>query len=134
MVRIADGDTITVLMHRTQRRVRLEGIDCPERGQPFSTRAREFLAGLIAGNSVELRSSGRDQYGRDLGHVYVDGKHVNAELLGAGLAWHFKRYNKDPLSPHPEAQARQAHRGLWDDKEPVPPWEWRWANRERGTR
>ena len=134
VVRIADGDTITVLVGKEQRRVRLEGIDCPERAQPFGKKASQFTAKLVFGKTVEVRSKGQDRYRRDLGHVYVDKKHVNAELLKAGFAWHYKQYNKDPALARLETEARKARRGLWADPEPVPPWEWRRKKGRRNSR
>ena len=73
----------------------------------------------------------KDRYRRDLGHVYIDKKHVNAELLKAGLAWHYKQYNKDSALARLETEARKQRRGLWADPKPLPPWDWRRKKNER---
>src|SRR5205809_7046087 len=92
---VTDGDTIVVLRDRSSIKVRLEGIDSPERGQDFGQKAKQFTSGLVFGQTVEIRPVGEDRYGRTVARVIVDGKDVSEELLKAGLAWHFKKYSKD---------------------------------------
>jgi endonuclease YncB( thermonuclease family) len=125
VVVVADGDTVTVLVDRTQVRVRLEGIDAPERGQPFGEASRRSLASLVAARTVEVREHGRDGYGRVLGVVRADGIDANAEQVRRGYAWVFRRYSHDAHLLALEDEARVARRGLWRDPEPVPPWVWR---------
>ena len=84
MVRIADGDTLTVLVDRQQVKVRLIAIDAPERGQDFSQRSRQALADLVFGKEVRIVTHGKDRYGRVIGDVYVDGKLVNEVLVREG--------------------------------------------------
>ena len=124
VVRVFDGDTIVVLVDNEERRVRLEGIGTPEMNQPFGKKAKAFTSEKCFGKTVTLIVSGEDGYGRLLGDVLVDGSSVNRDLLAAGLAWHYKQYNQDEELAALEDEARAAGRGLWGDKDAVPPWEW----------
>lgn len=124
-VSVADGDTITVLKERQQIRIRLDGIDCPEGGQDFGTRAKQFTASLVFGREVEIEPRDTDRYGRTVARVFVGGKDVSLELVKAGLAWHFKRYSADATLASAEVEARNERRGLWADPHAVPPWDFR---------
>ena len=126
MVKVIDGDTIDVLHgDKITTRVRLNGIDAPERKQPFSTKAKERLSELIGENPVRMVDWGPDKYGRTIGDVYNGDKLLNLELVRDGFAWHFKRYSSDPKLASAEIEARAAKRGLWADPKPVEPWQWR---------
>lgn len=129
VVAVADGDTFTMLIEQEQVRVRLHGIDCPERGQDFSMAAKEFLSGLIFDRTVRVDKLSVDRYGRTIGIVYVDSVHVNEALLRAGLAWHYTYYDKNPAWSALEQEAREAKRGIWSLPDPLAPWEYRrWKN------
>ena len=135
VVGVADGDTITVLHDGRPEVVRLNGIDAPEKGQAFGERAKQFTASLAFGKTVSVRSTERDRYGRTIGDVTLpDGRSLSQEVLRAGHAWWFRRYSTDHRLANLEAQARAAHTGLWADSNPVPPWEWRRARRDRSSR
>jgi endonuclease YncB( thermonuclease family) len=125
VVAVHDGDTITVLVAGRDIRVRLAGIDAPERGQPFRNASRNALEAQVAGREVRVVERGRDGYGRVLGRVYVGPVDVNAEQVRAGYAWVFRRFVQDPALLALEAEAKAAQRGLWRDRKPVPPWAWR---------
>lgn len=126
VVSIADGDTITVRQSGGPTvKVRLIGIDAPERGQAFGTRARQELGDLVAGKSVEVIGSTKDRYGRLLGDVRHDGRSINLELIRRGFAWAYVEYDPPAEYVAAESEARAARRGLWADKEPVPPWAYR---------
>jgi len=126
VVKVIDGDTFDMKSGTEKIRVRLFGIDAPERGQAFNVKAKEFTASLIAGKEVRVIVHDQDRYGRSVADVYgTDGQHVNAEIVKAGFAWHFTRYSNDPELAVLEHEARQARRGLWKEKNPVPPWEFR---------
>ena len=125
VISITDGDSISVLVGKTTTKVRLEGVDCPERGQPFGTAARKFTSNLCFGKEVVASVKGKDKYGRTLAGVTVGGKRVQAELVSAGLAWHYKQYSTDKELARLETEARKAKRGLWADENAVAPWEWR---------
>ena len=97
VIAVADGDTITVLdAMRQSHKVRLEGIDAPERKQGYGTRSKEALAEKVFRQQVQVRWSGRDRYDRILGHVYLGEHWINHELVAEGWAWHYKRYSSDP--------------------------------------
>jgi endonuclease YncB( thermonuclease family) len=127
VVGVTDGDTLTVLEGRTQHKVRVHGIDAPEKGQPFSNRAQEYASALAFGKTVTVRRRDTDRYGRVVGEVELPGgADLGREMVRAGLAWWFRRYApKDRDLPRLEAEARGARRGLWADRQPTPPWEWR---------
>jgi endonuclease YncB( thermonuclease family) len=126
VVRVLDGDTLEVLEGATPRRVRLHGVDCPERNQPYGSRARQFTAQLAFGRTVTVVIRDRDRYGRLVGEVLLpDGRNLNRELLAAGYAWWYRRYSRDLRLAVLEWMARWRKRGLWQDPHPVPPWEWR---------
>lgn len=136
VVGIADGDTLTLLdSANTQHRVRLAGIDSPEKGQPFGDHCKKSLSDLVFGRTVEVESSKLDRYGRVIGKVVINGLDANLEQINRGCGWHYKKYqNEQPLEERlsytrAEANAREAGVGLWRDKDPVPPWEWRRARR-----
>ena len=126
VVAVADGDTVTVLTsEKKQVKVRLRGIDAPERKQAFGTKARERVAELSVGKTVAADGEDRDKYGRTIASLSVDGRDLGEQLVAEGLAWHYVRYSDDPQLAEAERKARAARVGLWRDPEPVPPWEWR---------
>ena len=96
-VGVTDGDTIKVLRDGREAKIRLEGIDCPESGEPFSTKAKKFTSSLVFGKTVTLRVKETDRYGRLVARVLVDGQDVSVALVQAGLAWHYTRYSSDPV-------------------------------------
>ena len=129
VVGVTDGDTITVLQDRTPVKLRLNGIDAPEQGQPFGERAKQFASALCFGDEVTVKTSGTDKYGRTLGDVVLgDGRILNQELVKAGMAWHYKEYSKDGTLAKLEKEAREKKVGLWSDPRAVAPWEWRHGN------
>jgi micrococcal nuclease len=107
----------------------LHGVDAPEARQPFSDRARQFTSELAFGKTVTIRVRDTDQYGRTVADVILpDGRNLNHELVKAGFAWWYRNYAKNDANlERLEAEARKASRGLWADKAPVPPWEFRRA-------
>ena len=127
VVGVSDGDTITVLQNRTPIKVRLHGIDCPEIGQDFGSRAKAFTSELVFGQVVKVVPRDTDRYGRTVADIILaDGRILNHELVRAGLAWWYRKYAPDiGTLAELEAAARDAKRGLWSQPNPVPPWEWR---------
>ena len=125
VVRVIDGDSIEVIRADRAEQVRLNGIDCPELGQAFGRRAKQFTSDSAFGKVVTGRVLGRDRYDRTIGEVILpDGKSLNRELVSAGLAWWYRRFAPaDHMLEKLELEAREAHRGLWADSNPVPPWE-----------
>lgn len=128
-VGVSDGDTISVMKAGRAVKIRLEGIDCPEMGQDFGTRAKQFTSGMVYGKDVEVKEYNRDIYRRTVARVYIGGQDVSLELVKAGLAWHFKKYSSDPVLAEAEVEARRGKRGLWSMPNPVPPWEYRRLHR-----
>ena len=128
-VGVHDGDSITLLLDtpdgKRQAKIRLDGIDAPELGQPFSRVSRAGLAEMVFERDCAVESRGADKYGRTIGRVSVDGADVNAAMLDSGLAWHFKKYDSRPEMAAREDAARQARIGLWEGRDPIPPWDWR---------
>ena len=121
VIKTSDGDTITVLQDKQQIKVRLFGIDAPELKQPYGKKSKQFLANLIAGEEVE--ESGKDRYKRTIGTIYLNGADINAQMVANGYAWAYRKFSKK-YTPQ-ESQAKKQGLGLWRDKEPIPPWEWR---------
>jgi len=132
VVAVQDGDSIEVLSGGERVRVRIFGIDTPERGQPWAERSKRALSARVAGREVRVNEVTVDRYGRTVGEVYADGVCVGCELVREGHAWVFRRYTDDPVLFELEADARAARRGLWSlpEAQRTPPWEWRAAGRE----
>ncbi|WP_035167409.1 thermonuclease family protein [Campylobacter concisus] len=123
VVKISDGDTITVLSGKEQTKVRLYGIDAPEKKQDYGQRSRQFLASLIAGQVVEVEPKGKDRYKRTLGIIYYKGQDINAQMVLNGYAWAYVKYSR--IYVDQEKTARENKRGLWQSSNPTPPWVWR---------
>jgi endonuclease YncB( thermonuclease family) len=132
IVSIADGDTVTILdAANKQTKIRLMGIDAPEKAQAFGTRSKQALSDLVFNKQVTVEFNKQDKYGRTIGKILVDGLDANLEQVKAGMAWHYKLYAKEQATSdlavytEAETQARADKRGLWGDREQIPPWEWR---------
>jgi endonuclease YncB( thermonuclease family) len=136
VIHIADGDTLTVLdRENAQYKVRLHGIDAPEKAQAFGTKAKEALAEKVHEKTVRVVWKERDRYGRTVGDVWLPDRsgerNINIEMVQEGYAWWYRAY-----APHSkaleqaEARARTERLGLWRDREPEPPWEFRKKERE----
>jgi len=131
VVAVKDGDTLEVLTNRVAVRVRLYGIDCPEKGQAFGQKAKQFTSDQVFGKTVKVIEKDRDRYGRTVEKVTLeDGRSLNRELVRAGLAWWYRQYaKKDAELKTLEREAREAKAGLWADADPVLPWDWRKGKR-----
>ena len=125
VVSVTDGDTIKVLKDGKQVKIRLASIDCPEKGQPWSKRAKQFTSLLAFNKTVVVIPVDEDRYGRIVAWVFFDEINISKALLRAGLAWHYRQYSNDPLLTALEMEARAAKKGLWSEPYPVPPWVWR---------
>ena len=135
VVSVLDRDTIEVLHNRQPERIRLSGIDCPEKGQAFGKKAKQFTSTLVYGKEVMIHVLSKDRHGRTVADVLLpDGTNVSRELLRAGLAWWYWQYSKDESLGALEEEARQAKRGLWADPNPIPPWEIRHPKQGRTTK
>lgn len=131
VVRVTDGDTVSVLdASNAQHKVRLYGIDTPERDQPYGSAAARALTQLVDEKSVGVVVVATDSYGREVGTLYRDGININVAMVAGGHAWWYRRY---ALHEHKlevsEQQARDQALGLWATPHPVPPWDWRRGRR-----
>lgn len=128
VIGVSDGDTLKVLRDGTNSvRVRLSGIDCPEKKQAFGQRAKQAASDLACGKAVTVREVGIDRYGRTIGEIMLgDGRSLNHELVRTGFAWWYRQYSpNDAELAALENQARTAKVGLWVDPNPLPPWDYR---------
>ena len=146
VIGVSDGDTITVLRGKEQVKIRLAGIDAPEKKQPFGNVAKERMSEMVFGKEVRVDDRKKDRYGRTVGRIWVAIPECKASdcpktldagmaLLTVGLAWHYKKYEKEQPEAErgqhsfAETEARAKRVGLWQDANPVPPWEWRKVER-----
>jgi endonuclease YncB( thermonuclease family) len=121
-----DGDTITGLdAEKVQHKIRLDAIDAPELGQPFGQASKKALSEKVFGKDVVVTVKTKDKYGRTVGHVLLDKRDVNLEMLEEGMAWHYEKYDHNKRMREAEQSARAAKKGLCQDPDPEPPWDWR---------
>jgi len=125
VVSVQDGDTLTLRVAGRRVKVRLAGIDAPERDQPFGDKSRRSLSQMTLNRTVNVPVQKIDDYGRTIGAVTVTGSNVEAEQVRRGLAWVYRQYTHDAQLLALEAEARAVRRGLWADANPTPPWDWR---------
>ena len=131
MIRVLDGDTIEVLHNTRAERIRLNGIDCPEKGQAYGQKAKHAASALVFGKEVTLHTYGLDKYQRTIADVLLsDGTNVNHELVKDGWCWWYRKYAPDDTKLEKlEKEAIEAKKGLWADQKYLQPWEWRKRNR-----
>lgn len=136
VVRVADGDTVTVLDTAQQTyKVRLAGIDAPEKNQAFGERSKQSLHDLVHGKIVQLDTHKRDKYGRHVGTLRLDNADINLLQVQRGMAWHYTAYAREQAEQDQqtysaaEQGARQAKLGLWADSTALAPWAWRQGER-----
>ncbi len=127
VVSVIDGDTIEVLHNNKAERIRLSGIDCPEKGQAYGKRAKQAASDLAFGKDVTVQTHGHDKYTRTIGEVLLpDGMNLNQELVKQGWCWWYRKYAPgDTVLEKLEAEAREVKAGLWKDPNPIPPWVFR---------
>ena len=133
VVGIMDGDTFKLLTaDSTLISVRLANIDCPEKKQAFSAKATEFTSEAIFGQTVTINVQSKDRYRRFIANViYGDSLSLCHELVKNGLAWHYIRYSSDKTLQAMEDKARKSKVGLWQDSNPVAPWEFRDSKKKK---
>lgn len=135
VVRVIDGDTFEVLVGKTPYRIRMSAIDAPERGQDYYKVSREALASQCFSQTVTVLLLSKDRYQRWIGDLYNEkGLHVNAWMVENGYAWHYVQYSRSSAMAAAETQARQKHAGLWAQKNPLAPWEFRAEKRNRSAK
>jgi len=137
IVKVADGDTLTLLQGNQQHRIRLASIDAPETshgsdrpGQPFGEASRQYLASLVAGKTMMLNCFERDKYGREVCDIPLEGTTANKLMVLQGFAWANQqghgKYLRDATLPAAQSQAQSARMGLWAEPNPIAPWIWRY--------
>lgn len=126
VIKIKDGDTIVVLDSlNNQITLRLAEVDCPESSQAFGNRAKQFTANEVGNKKVTYKVDSKDRYGRSIAKVFYDGKYLSKEIIKNGFGWHYKQYSISKELAQIEISAKKNSLGLWKDKAPVPPWEFR---------
>lgn len=135
VVGVTDGDTFKLLTKdSTLIKVRLANIDCPEKKQPFSKRAKQFVSDAVFNKEVTIKVLKKDRYRRFISNVfYNDSLVLNYELVKHGLAWHYVKYSKDTLLQAYENEAKAKGIGLWQDKNAISPWAWRENRKKKKT-
>ncbi len=131
VIGIKDGDTFVLLMDGKEQTIRLAHIDCPERRQPFGTKAKQLASDLCFGKIVEIKIQGKpDRNGRLIAEIITeDNINVNKELVKNGLAWHYKKYSDSEEYAQLELDARNNRTGIWSESNPITPWDWRKSKR-----
>ena len=127
VIKVADGDTITVLdANKQQHKIRLNWIDAPESKQAFGQVSKKYLDEMVYKKNVTIEYEKKDMYGRILGFIKIDGKNVNLEMVKAGMAWHYEHFAKNATDyAEAQKQAKLEKKGLWKDPNPIPPWDFR---------
>lgn len=132
VVGVTDGDTVTLLVDgRVQHKIRLSGIDAPERAQPYGKQAKQRLSSLVYGKTVTALGTKQDRYSRLIAKILVNSQDANLEMVASGYSWHYKKYQSEQTPTdavayaQAERDARAARRGLWADVSPVAPWDYR---------
>lgn len=128
VVGVSDGDTITVMHDGRGEKIRLYGIDTPEKRQAFGKRAKQFTSNVVYGKTVEVETKDKDRYGRTVGIVTLSGQCLNEALIKNGLAWVYRKYCTETFCEdwlNLEIVARYGKIGLWSEPNPIPPWEFR---------
>jgi micrococcal nuclease len=132
---VHDGDTFTGVNESNQQvKVRLDAVDAPELGQPYGQASRKALGDKIFGKVVTVTTKKHDRYGRTIGHVLIEKRDINLELLEEGAVWHYEEYDHNKRLREAEQSARAAKKGLWHDADPIAPWDWRKNEREQRVR
>ena len=132
VLKVIDGDTIYIKSDNGRKKVRLRYIDAPEIKQPYGDMARIFLVNELDDKRITVNSDYKDRYGRDIGDIYVYNKneaiYINAKLIKSGNAWVYKTYRENTYLMNLENIAKDNKLGLWKDKSPIKPWEYRKKN------
>lgn len=103
-------------------KIRLAGIDAPEKQQAYGVQSKIYLEHLIADKDVSIKVLSCDQYGRYVGKIYLNGKDINGEMIRSGYAWHYNHFDSNPVYAGFMLDAQRSNRGLWQEVHPTPPW------------
>jgi micrococcal nuclease len=129
VIKITDGDTFELLLDdKTTVKVRLQGIDAPEKKQAAYHSSKSFLSSLIFGKRIKIIEKSRDKYRRSLAEIYIKNEWVNLTMITKGYAWHYKKYSINKQLANAELKARKKKIGLWHGRNPIAPWVFREIN------
>ena len=134
VIHVTDGDTVTLMTSdHGKHRIRLYGIDTPEKKQPYGNKARQLMVKLASGKQATAKCSGKDRYSRDICTIYIDDRDINALMVEKGAAWVYRKYYKGSAYYKLEDAAKAQGLGLWNTSEyrSIPPWQWRKEHRKR---
>jgi micrococcal nuclease len=129
IIRVIDGDTYVFQTQEGSFVVRMQGIDAPEKDQPYSKESTDFLKKYLNKEAIVIKT-GMDRYGRTLGNLIIDSLDINMLSIKNGCSWHFKKYSKDHEYANAEEYAKSNKLGLWSSIEPIAPWGWRNNNKK----
>ena len=136
VIGVTDGDTVTLLdAQKNQHKIRLQGIDAPEKAQAFGNKSKQSLHEMVHGKEVFVDVQKKDKYGRSVGKILVNQTDACLEQIKRGMAWHYKQYANEQspedrdVYAQAESTARAQSLGLWKDKSPTPPWAFRKQNK-----
>lgn len=132
VVHKGNGNTLSLLNKGKKVKIRLNGIDAPEKKQAYGTEAHLHACGLATRQTITVWVGGKDRYGRIIAEVILpDGRSLNHEMVKAGMAWWYRQYApNDAILAQLEAKAKDEKRGLWSTPDPLAPWEWRKRGRD----
>lgn len=126
VIKIVDGDTFDMLIeNKTTMRIRMNGIDCPERRQDYYQVCKDALGEYIFGKEIFIITQGTDRYKRTIARVYIGKEYINLKMIANGYAWHYKKYSSDIMMAQAESAARSRKAGLWAMLNPMAPWDFR---------
>ena len=135
MIGIKDGDTVEIIDKQNNTvTLRLAEVDCPEKKQPFGTKAKQFTADLVYLKTIKYIVTNKDRYGRYIAKIYFENKYLSAEIIKKGMGWQYKKYSTSKELAKFEQQARSKKIGLWIDPNPIYPSEWRKAKKSRNRK
>jgi endonuclease YncB( thermonuclease family) len=121
---VMDGDTFVLETVEGNLRIRMDGIDAPEKDQAFGRESKAFMEKYIY-KQCRVKTNGVDRYGRTIGTLFIKGENINLLSVREGFAWHYKKYSSDTALANAENLAKKEGRGLWKDSSPMAPWDWR---------
>lgn len=122
-IKVDDGDTFIFLdKNNRQIKIRIEGIDAPEKGMPYARKSKEYLEALLLNRDLVVVGKSYDQYKRLVAQISVGKQDVSEAMISSGLAWHYKKYNQDKKLADLELKAKSQQLGLWQESSPMPPW------------
>lgn len=135
VIGIKDGDTVEVIDKQNNTvTLRLAEVDCPEKKQPFGTKAKQFTSDLVYLKTIKYIVTNKDRYGRYIAKIYFKNKYLSAEIIKKGMGWQYKKYSTSKELAKFEQQARSKKIGLWIDPNPIYPSEWRKAKKSRNRK